>query len=73
VPVHFFGPQNCFLLPFLGLVQAAGFLEANLNRFITVLLFSPDLDYPAGACFYDSEGNNPALVVKNLGHSQFLA
>ena len=45
--------------------------EADLNRFIAVVLHGLDLGYHAGTCLKDGYRNEHAVVVEDLSHSDF--
>src|SRR5574341_1538832 len=58
-----------------GLVNAAflSFIEPDLIGVVAVGFFSLDLNYLAGAGFYDGHGHNFAVVAKDAHHAQFFS
>jgi hypothetical protein len=55
------------------LVKTLRFPETQLDRFVTVGLLGLNLSHYTRARLYYSDRDHPAIITKNLGHTDFSA
>ena len=69
------GVASLLQVTLLGLVQASflNILKTELYSIVAVLLFGLELSYNARTCFDYGAGNNLAVSIEDLGHTDLLA